>query len=236
MNVYAMLSWYDEPIERLERAIKSAAGAATHLVAVDGRYEAYMPDAPATSDPVQHAAVKALTREAGIELVEVFVPPVPWVNQAAKRTYALRAAEEHGTLWQDWCFWLDADYEVRSKPSFHETLKGWPNAATLEYWFPIDHSYEKDWVQGDRELARQWLVEDRWIALFVRLHRNLRIEAGTHWLITGELPTGARQRLDTAQGRIHDFEIVHHTLDTPRDRRLSKLAYLRARDERREDG
>lgn len=115
MNVVALLSFYDEPVGRLVRCVDGLAQAGVaHLVAVDGRYDAF-PDDRDVSPADQRAHLDGACRHHGIGLT-MFVPSGSWLgNEPQKRTMLFTlglACADPG----DWFWVIDADMVVTKAP------------------------------------------------------------------------------------------------------------------------
>lgn len=105
MKIVACLAWYDEPLPFLDRCIRSLAGIADHLVAVDGAWELY-PDGQATSAAEQFEVVKYAADDVGIDH-EIFSGR-NWNSQVEKRDWLMRHAAQRG----DWLLVIDGDEHV----------------------------------------------------------------------------------------------------------------------------
>ena len=104
MKITAALCWYDEPIETLERCVRSVAVVADRIVAYDGAY-ARWPGAKVRSNAKQAAAIRRAAK--GMEC-EVVIPKRLWAGQVEKRA-ALMAQAAKGS---DWVLFVDADHEL----------------------------------------------------------------------------------------------------------------------------
>ncbi len=108
MRLTACLCWFDEPVELLERCVRSLAWA-DDLVAVDGRWEHFGEvDAPALSSDAEAEAIERAAKEAGLQLLLIRQKTV-WPAQVAKRDFMAQAALALGA---DWPFVIDADEYV----------------------------------------------------------------------------------------------------------------------------
>jgi hypothetical protein len=112
MNIFGLLSFYDEQPEHLARAIGSLARAGvSHLVAVDGAYRLF-PDAGASSGQESHDAIRGAARAGGIGLT-LHVPGAPYQNnEVEKRTLMFALGHALAAPSEDWLFVLDADEEI----------------------------------------------------------------------------------------------------------------------------
>lgn len=117
MKIAAVLCWFQEPVEFLDRCVRSLQGVADHLVAVDGRFELYpVPDD--TSGVAEYDAIEAAAASAGIALTFLHKGPS---TQVEKRAFAYSSA----VLWAepDWLFVIDGDEAVTHvDPAFRTLL------------------------------------------------------------------------------------------------------------------
>ena len=107
MKIIAALPWYDEQPSWLDRCVRSLAGVADELVAVDGRWDLYDDTAPILSHFEQEVAISRAAYAVDIES-EVWKPARTWTSQVAKRAELMRICSEKG----DWIFVIDADEYV----------------------------------------------------------------------------------------------------------------------------
>jgi hypothetical protein len=108
MTIAAVLCWYDEPVEFLDRCIRSLAGVCDRLTAVDGAWLPF-PDGQPRSPLEQRRTVNAAACAIGIEFAAGPVEPDHvWASQVAKRDAAMRYAG-----WgADWLLVIDGDEYV----------------------------------------------------------------------------------------------------------------------------
>ena len=104
MRVTAALSWWNEDPAVLEACVRSAAGVADRIIAIDGAYARY-PGATITSSAEQAEAI----RSAGLPC-EIIVPDRLWRGQCEKRTALMQRAAEGS----DWVLVLDADWVLHA--------------------------------------------------------------------------------------------------------------------------
>lgn len=105
-RITALLSWYDEPADTLERAIRSASEIVTSLVAVDGAYASF-PGGEATSDDEQRDVIQQTARDCGLDLL-LYQPSEPWAGgEIEKRDRMFRMGDATRA---DWFVILDADF------------------------------------------------------------------------------------------------------------------------------
>jgi hypothetical protein len=111
--IAAAVVWYDEPIESLERCLRSLIPVADLLVIADGRWELFgdgghpdVPDLPTKSPIEQRALVKRLAQDFRYDLIIDTVDP--WESQVAKRSTIYNLASTAA----EWTLVIDADEHV----------------------------------------------------------------------------------------------------------------------------
>lgn len=107
MRIVAALCWYAEPVEFLQRCIRSLEGLVDHVVAVDGPWELFPKSGLQMSSSTERIAV----REAAEDIratVEIHAPVGVWKSQVHKRDLMMRWAGEKG----DWILVIDGDEYV----------------------------------------------------------------------------------------------------------------------------
>lgn len=177
MNITALLSWYDEPVELLEKCVRSLRGFCDRLIAVDGAYE-FTPTHEQRSpieqgDIIWDAAVKV-----GLE-VEVFEAWCVWKGQIAKRQYLFDMAID-----ADWVLIHDADHQLRGDPQrFRGFLAGLPDDVVA-----VDVPYKTPRVHGKTLTPwHDWLTTTQFFTpLIFRRLPELRVERH-HWWYSGLL-------------------------------------------------
>lgn len=109
MRIVAALCWFDEPLEALDRCVRSLAGIADAVVALDGRWE-HM-DGPDRS-PVEQEDIIGLAAD-DVDLGHTVVVPrvLPWGSQPEKRTELMQLCF---ALAADWILVIDGDEHVQS--------------------------------------------------------------------------------------------------------------------------
>lgn len=107
--IVAALCWYDEPVELLDRCVRSLAGVADELVALDGRWRLYgEQDDPWMSPLEQTRTIDAAAREAGI-VAHLVQPSGLWDSQVVKRDALMELATRR---LGEWIFVIDGDEYV----------------------------------------------------------------------------------------------------------------------------
>lgn len=119
-EIAAALVWYDEPLESLDRCIRSLAGVADTIIAVDGRWDGFA-DETLPWSPIEQTELLdnlALELELRLHLI-VETATRPWSSQIAKRAHAYYEAAAHA----DWVLVIDADEWIEHKSDrFRERL------------------------------------------------------------------------------------------------------------------
>lgn len=106
MRVTAVLAWFDERPEDLERCVRGIAVAADKLIAVDGAYARY-PNAAIRSPLAQELAIRRTAAEVGLQ-VRVYIPDRLWAGQVEKRSFMFSVAAPTS----DWVEVVDADWSI----------------------------------------------------------------------------------------------------------------------------
>ena len=252
MNIHALISWYDEPDEWLQRAILSIAPLVDHVIALDGRYRRFQPEAPASSPRSNREAIRQACHAAGVELT---MPEAQvWPTQCEKRTEMFRLAEQAGVVNTaeqrngDWLLVIDADeYAIHLDAAplrhalettrSHTCMVGW---EILEY----DVSDDELALQRCAVEARRQRFRRRGIPQLYRLLPNMMVGPTHHWLYAADGYRGQRValkggRLQPGLRRYTTTSVAPHlvmasdTLARSMDRKLVKADYY---DERKRVG
>lgn len=223
MNLIALLSWFDEPVESLLGCIDALAHAGVdHVVAVDGRYDLYPADHDVSS-PGEYAAIVLACRELGVGCT-IHQPSGPWAGgEVEKRTFLFKLGWTVAEL-GDW-FWVqDADQVVMRSP---DDLK----ARLEESEHDVAEVRILD-VVAERAQQPDWPAEFSMHALFRAqpitvgpAHCQYRTADGRLlWGYDGDVRVVSA--LDLA-----DVVLVEHRPDRrPMDRQHAKLTYYAQRD------
>jgi hypothetical protein len=112
LTIAACVSWYDEPLESLERCIRSLTLAADVLVISDGRWRDFHDEGPTASpreqrDLVWRAAIEAFPDAA---LIYERGRRAAWASQIAKRAHLYSTAARIA----DWILVIDADEHLET--------------------------------------------------------------------------------------------------------------------------
>lgn len=165
MRVVAILVWFDEPSEWLEKLPASLKGVATHMVALDGRYSRF-PSELNRSPKENYDALRRGCYAAGIELL-IDRGRVYEGDEVEKRTESFQIAEAI-TSPDDWYMIIDGDM-------YAHTLK--------------PHATNRLLRSTDKHVAAARLVEDGLIQCegfptFFRAHRGLRCHVNHYTYVT----------------------------------------------------
>lgn len=104
------LAWFDEPLDALEKTIRSLAGVIDVLVPLDGRWVGFADDQPASSPVDQRELVLDLAAELDLRFATIHAPPrhTPFGSQVEKRAMLYSLA----SIAADWVLVIDADEHV----------------------------------------------------------------------------------------------------------------------------
>lgn len=219
MRIVALLSWFDEPVEFLQRCIAGAAMAGcTDLVAVDGRYDLF-PSRFSFSPGEQHDAIRAACAEHGLGW-HVTLPDRPWPSEAAKRTAMFKAADEIAGP-DDWHLILDADDHI-IEPFDLAKLLPWTRHDVGEV--TLAHQYRPDGPSDfdDTMVIRKLFRAGQGIHV-VDNHYSWRTADG-RWLWHN------RAELQEPALNVRALRIQHLTRHRPTARREAAKRYYRDRD------
>lgn len=126
MRLFALLSYYDEPVSWLAATVASLSRIGVdHLIAVDGAYIHY-PTAKPCSPIEQADAVIRAADAVGIGCTLVRPNQLMWTEQE-KRDHCFRVLETLATPMRDWVTIIDADEViVEGSPAWRKTLAELP--------------------------------------------------------------------------------------------------------------
>lgn len=115
VKISAALAWYDEPVEFLDRCVRSLAGVVDDVVALDGAWE-WMPGAGVCSPPEQYQAIVDAAEAVGLPLwIGGPEHGEPYESQVTKRADLMEIAGDGA----DWIFVIDGDEYVTYCDSQH---------------------------------------------------------------------------------------------------------------------
>lgn len=223
MSVCACLAWYDEPPESLEACVRSLAGVADCLLALDGPWQGHPFEAVESPDE-QFEAIERAARDCLIALCVPLVGPQPWESQVAKRA----ALMQHGARINPggWLLVIDADETVeQAAPDLRDQLAAVP-ADQLAATVAIEQE-RSPWTRGGIA-PRERLFRARPDLTVERCHNGYR--AGGRWL------AGDRMFIDVAEpfDLTGALRIRHHQgADRSGARLAARLAYRQHRRKHR---
>lgn len=102
MRITAALAWHDEPIEFLDRCVRSLHGLVDEIVALDGAWRWF--NGGTTSSPAEIAAIRDAAEWAGFPS-RIILPDDVFGSQVDKRARLMAEAARSS----DWVFIIDAD-------------------------------------------------------------------------------------------------------------------------------
>lgn len=219
MRICALLCWFDEPVELLDRCVSSLAGVADHLVALDGRWERF-PSEAVSSDPAQRTVIAQACARAGITGT-IVTPGMVFPSQVAKRTMLLELAPADA----DWLLVIDGDEHIWTcdRPALDEALEQTladvarlPLTNLARYW-PLNQLPEHTY--SVRRLFRA-AARPR----YERAHNGVRAADG-RWL-SGE----SRYATLADAVNVHDLISLGHACDARSgERDAQRVGYYRTR-------
>lgn len=109
MRIAAALAWYDEPVEFLDRCVRSLEGVVDFVVPLDGRWD-LMPGDDFLSPMEQVETINRALRAANLDGIPVR-PATEFVSQVEKRAELMR---DCAVLGADWILVIDADEYIAS--------------------------------------------------------------------------------------------------------------------------
>lgn len=233
MIVTAMLAWWNEQPEDLDRCVRSLASVADRVVAVDGAYRRY-PGATVKSPPEQAEAIRAAAEAVGLEAV-IHVPKRLWKGQVEKRDFLIRQA----SIDSDWLAGVDADFLIvgdrRRVRHDLETYERDVDVVRVVLETPV----------GRGEYASKWHRKiEEWYSY--EFHHFFRVLPGMgferlHWQIKavkdGEpvwmlgIPDGTRRMLPSVLLRSYrHYKVQHLTLHRNHKQMMASRAFLNDRE------
>lgn len=227
MNLIALLSFYDEPVESLATCLAGCASVGVdHVIAVDGAY-ALFPDAQPASHPNQHAAITLACRELQLGLT-LHVPARVWDGNEVQKRTALFAAGHAAATPGDWFLVVDADEIPGTGHDIKAHLADCPeDVCDVEIFDTVAaRAGQADW-QPSFTMRR----------LFRRLPEPITVDTNhiTYLAPDGRALSGWDGQSDLAASRdlSQVLRLEHRPDRRPQDRQLAKLIYYGQRDEQR---
>lgn len=234
--VTAALSWYDEPVKDLERAVRSLAGIADRIVALDGAY-ARFPNGRSSSPREQAEAIRRVSEEIGIACLILSVDRL-WAGQIEKRNYLVRVASRDA----DWVLVMDADQViVGDTAAARERID---SRSDVDVWTvdligvqnkgrPVEESASTTWHEAH-------LGDTTPFAHLFRVYPDLRYERfhwwvsalrgdSRFWLQYGGNGYAASGQVVAEHVRLPDYRIEHRSMFHPADRVKAYRAFCNDR-------
>src|SRR3954464_10160695 len=106
MKIVAALCWYNEPLDFLDRLLRSLSGHVDQVVALDGAWDGF-PDPKRSSGRDERNLLLDVAREIGLP-IRVDVPLRVWKSQIEKRQRLFDIAIKEQNA--DWVFVVDGDF------------------------------------------------------------------------------------------------------------------------------
>lgn len=205
MKIVALLAWFEEKPESLERMIASIAPVCSAVVALDGAY-ADFPGGRPVSQAEQAHRIRLATRrnDMGLLLLE---PEATWAGQEIEKRTDLFRAGELMTTPDDWYLVIDGDEELAEYP-----------ADLLDQLAATDRGAALVRVTEPGQAAQPF-------HRLLRAQRGLHVEGRHYRYVTaegvemnGDSPAPA---LDLSQ----DVLLLHHRRERTRDRAAAADAW-----------
>lgn len=215
MKITGLLSWFQEPPEKLRRTITSTAPLIDELVCLDGRYALFPHESNRSTDE-EIEAIEETCRDAGLP-VQIHQVTEPfdgrWGGEVAKRAALFRLGEQTGA---DWYYVFDADCHVQQiNPGWRQMLEG---EAELHVGTVM---------VADGGIAKPHPAFFRAIPGLTVQERHWRYLVPKHGPVLWDYP-----HLLTQQKRIPTFTriVVDHDTARGRDRAMRRARYYELRD------
>lgn len=214
VRVCAALAWYDETPEFLDRCVRSLAGVADEVLALDGAWRLFPCGRP-MSPPDQEEAVWAAARSIGLP-VRVKVPSEVYASQVAKRAHLMELAADHC----DWVLVIDADEYVADADgdAVHAALE----VATENVGIVTHRNLHRGWTANNPDPPRAGMNR--------RLYR-----AGTTVVVvhSGYVREGEHLHVSDPVDLREALTIEHDNWNRGDDRNERSREYRRARERER---
>lgn len=212
MRVWALVVWFDEPVELLERMLRSLDGFVDGVIALDGAYATFPHSGDGSSAPEQHAVFRDVCRELALDLV--LPAGRVYASQADKRQHAFRLAQRHGTLFSDYTMIVDADEAIvgGDAAAFRARLLDGPQFETGMVWLD---TLEPEQGEADRSLRgihhprNSSCVSGVGYRRVFRLLRDLRVGPRYHWTYVGLNELGGEVAVKGA-GKFNHPTVARH--------------------------
>jgi hypothetical protein len=221
--ICAALAWFDEPVEFLDRCVRSLAPLCDRLVAVDGRWELYPGDEWA-SPPEQAEAIAEAAAAAGLEVD--LQRHLGWASQVSKRDYVMERAARGA----DWILVVDGDEELESITALTAIRIRAELAATeLDVAQTMTVPLNKPWPYSAMP------VHERPVRKLYRAGTRVPGPAHNAYALDGRWLLGdtTHVALEPALNLSADVRIRHDNQNRSAERNLAAKRYRRARQEAR---
>lgn len=223
MQVYALLSWFDEDPAHLERCVGSCAKIADHVVAVDGAYMTF-PGAASKSAGDQRETILSTARESGLPC-DVFTPTRVWGSEAEKRAFMFEYARECGATPDDWLLIVDGDTSVGRVRGARDVLaESVCNVGMVRWW-----DTARDGAVG-RERKHRSLFRALPGLTVKHAHWLYMAPQGDGWRYLFSLPNG-QTTLEPAENLQPHVHMLHHQADRVPERSERARVYYHERDQ-----
>ncbi len=227
-TIAACIVWYDEPLESIDRCLRSLPLVADELVIADGRWEGFDDEAPAASMGDQRDLVYRLATqlfEAPVMIGCEEPMPKPWTSQVDKRRNVYRI----GSLISDWLLVLDMDEHVERCESrlLRDFLR---NTELLSGDIGMRTIHGPSAPEGVHKTPRLFATK---LGITVEgSHNGIRTLRGD-WLTGDPKYVPIVERLDA-----RPFITCYHTqgADRPKEREMADRRYRRWRREHEVEG
>jgi hypothetical protein len=220
VKLVAALAWFDEPVEFLDRCVRSLVGVVDVLVAVDGAWRGF---AGGPVSPVAQSEVIVDAAAATDLQVELWAPNSAWDSQVAKRASMMQLAAAAG----EWLLVIDGDEFLESVDPV--ALRAQLAATELDVAEVTVRTLNRPWPLS--HLAPMAVAHRRIYRAGTRVsgpaHNCYRL--GEQWL-NGD---PGKLELAPAVDLTDVVTVAHDNASRPRARRDAAVAYRRARRARR---
>lgn len=224
MKIVAGLCWFDEPLEFLDRLVRSLRGHVDELVAVDGAWRGY-PDATPTSAREQRDVIRLAAAESDLH-VRILTPNRVWESQIEKRQrlFDLAIKERHG----DWVMVVDGDFIVAECDD--DALRKSLTLTGLDVAMVMIRPLNQSWpyCEMPTHAAPHRMIWRGHPGLTMEhLHYGIRI--GNRWLHGDTAHVNVEPALDLSRIVVFD----HDNMNRPKHRNDAMRAYRQTRFEER---
>ncbi len=224
-TIAALMSFYADDADMIERAIRSVDGLATHLIAVDGAYDSFPGGEPhSAAETCQR--VRETAEAIGVDLL-FYSPAEVWARgEQEKRDRMYRMADATGA---DWYTVLDADFVFEYPLGIHAVFDALEDAHGFEVC-------DVDLRTPLKTEAGEWETTEQALPLFYRAaglapirigpthYHTYREGSGTHLWGCGQTPQVPHFDMRAA------VRVQHEWFRRDENRQASRWAYYMNRD------